>query len=107
MPTENQWIAASFTDEGYQKSLMPSTAENSPSAMLGGVWEMTSTNYIPLARISKTDIIDILTQYNTQTDMVVKGGSYVNKPSEIDNYSVGVTYRSLCSDYMGFRIVWN
>ena len=120
LPTENQWIAASLkTDLKYQRSLAPTEAVDSPSAMLGGVWEMTGTEFIPLSRIadiqaaqskaqSKTlEAIETLQAYDTQVDMVIKGGSYVLGVNDIDQYSVGTTYRSLCSDFMGFRIAWN
>ena len=113
LPSENQWIAASLTDTegGYQKSLMPSAAEGSPAAMLGGLWELTSTKFIPLARISADVQIEgvdsLLDRYGIATDMVVKGGSYVNDPSEVDRYTVGITTREFCSSYMGFRVVWN
>ena len=113
LPSENQWIAASLTDTegGYQKSLMPSASEGSPSAMLGGVWEMTSTMFIPLSRIVADFQVDraneILESYGVQTDMVVKGGSYVNAAGSVDRYTVGAASRSFCSPYMGFRIAWN
>ena len=113
LPTENQWIAASLTDTegGYQKSLMPSASEGSPSAMLGGVWEMTSTRLIPLSRIAADFQVeranDILDSYGVLTDMVVKGGSYVNSAGSVDRYTVGAASRSFCSPYMGFRIAWN
>lgn len=113
LPTENQWIAASFTDieNGYQRSLAPSVAENFPSAMLGSVWEMTGTPFIPLARIHSQDMVErthaLLDSYETPVDMVIKGGSYANGYGTIDRYSVGTTYRSLCSDFMGFRIAWD
>ncbi len=109
LPTEDQWIAASLTDAegGFQKSLMPSTAEGCPAAMLGSVWEMTGTRFVPLSRISDSDISEVLDSFDVQTDMVVKGGSYVSDLKSIDRYTVGVTTRSLCSDFMGFRIAWN
>ena len=113
LPSENQWIAASFTDyeNGYQRSLAPSEAQDFPSAMLGSVWEMTGTPFIPLARIHSLDSVErayeLLTQFATPVDMVVKGGSYANGYGTVDRYSVGTTYRSLCSDYMGFRIAWD
>ncbi len=113
LPTENQWIAASFTDyeNGYQRSLAPSEAQDFPSAMLGSVWEMTGTPLIPLSRIHSQDMVgsvcDLLEEFGTPVDMVVKGGSYANGFQTVDRYSVGTTYRSLCSDYMGFRIAWD
>ena len=113
LPSEDQWIAASLTDKegGFQKSLMPSTAEGAPSAMLGSVWEMTDSAFIPMARIADNALIteaeETLKDFGCPTDMIVKGGSFVSDMKTIDRYSVGVTYRSLCSDYMGFRIAWN
>lgn len=110
LPTENQWIAASLTDTegGFQKSLTPSEATSFPEAMLGGVWEMTGTAYVPLSRLDgSSEVYKVLEKYSTKADTVVKGGSYVNDKNSIDAYSTGIAYKSLCSDYMGFRIAWN
>ena len=113
LPSESQWIAASLTDKegGFQRSLMPSNAENAPAAMLGSVWEMTGTRFIPLSRLADDTTLlkaqEILARMDSSTDMVVKGGSFVSNMNTTDRYSVGATYRSLCSDYMGFRIAWN
>ncbi len=113
LPSEDQWIAANFTDSegGFQRSLMPSAAEKAPAAMLGSVWEMTGTRFIPMARIADEEALsqalETLEAFSSNTDMVIKGGSYVSDMSSIDRYSTGVTYRSLCSDYMGFRVAWN
>ena len=113
LPSEDQWIAASLTDSegGFQRSLMPSAAEKAPAAMLGSVWEMTSTRFIPMARIADevtlSKALDTLDAFNSPTDMVVKGGSYVSDMNSIDRFSTGATYRSLCSDFMGFRVAWN
>ncbi|MBQ7644135.1 MAG: SUMF1/EgtB/PvdO family nonheme iron enzyme, partial [Spirochaetales bacterium] len=113
LPSEDQWIAASFTDSegGFQRSLMPSAAEKAPAAMLGSVWEMTGTRFIPMARIADeatlSQALETLDTFDSNTDMVIKGGSYVSDMSSIDRYSTGVAYRSLCSDYMGFRVAWN
>lgn len=109
LPTEDQWIAATLTgaDEGYQKSLMPSVESTSPSAMLGGVWEFTDTSYVPLSRISDYDAQACIEELDANVDVVVKGGSYVNSAGDVDVFTVGTTYRNMCSDFMGFRIVWN
>ena len=114
LPDENQWIAACLSDRnpGYQRSLLPSEPEGAPSAMLGGVWEMTGSAFIPLSRISDADDVAkaraILSENGTPADIVLKGGSYVSSNYRtIDCYTMGTAYRSLCSDYMGFRIAWN
>ena len=113
LPSEDQWIAASLTDKegGFQRSLMPSAAAGAPAAMLGSVWEMTGSRFIPTARIANAETLlnaeETLKLFDSPTDMIVKGGSFVSDMNSIDRYSVGATYRSLCSDYMGFRIAWN
>ena len=113
LPTENQWIAATLSDTegGFQKSLMPSVNENCPSALLGGLWEFTSTPYIPLSRLvsasQSNQAVSVLESLDVQASMIVKGGSYVNVASEVNAYTVGTAYRSLCSDFTGFRVVWN
>ena len=109
LPTEDQWIAATLTGagEGYQKSLMPSIETSTPSAMLGGVWELTDTSYVPLSRISDYDAQTCIAELDANVDIVVKGGSYVNSASDVDAFTVGTTYRNMCSDFMGLRIVWN
>ena len=72
---------------------------------------MTNTRFIPMARIADESLLnqalDTLQELRCATDMVVKGGSYVSDMNSIDRYSTGATYRSLCSDFMGFRIAWN
>lgn len=109
LPTEDQWIAATLTGagEGYQKSLMPSIESSIPSAMLGGVWELTDTSYVPLSRISDYDAQSCIAELDANVDVVVKGGSYVNSAGDVDVFTVGTTYRNMCSDFMGLRIVWN
>lgn len=113
MPSENQWMAACLADTegGYQKSLMPSAAEKAPASLLGGLWDMTSTRFIPLSRIAADSqvekAVEVLDRYGANTDMVVKGGSYVNDQSEISMYTTGLTSRSFCSAFIGFRIAWN
>ncbi|MBQ7729809.1 MAG: hypothetical protein IJT86_05575, partial [Spirochaetales bacterium] len=113
LPSENQWMAACLSDSegGYQKSLMPSAAEKAPASLLGGLWDMTSTRFIPLSRIAADSQVEkadeVLDRYDADTDMVVKGGSYVNDQSEISMYTTGLTSRSFCSSFIGFRIAWN
>ena len=113
LPSENQWMAACLSDSegGYQKSLMPSAAEKAPASLLGGLWDMTSTRFVPLSRIAADSqvekAVEVLDRYDADTDMVVKGGSYVNDQSEISMYTTGLTSRSFCSSFIGFRIAWN
>jgi len=74
--------------------------------MLGGVWEFTNTPYIPLSRIvDDRDQLISFVKNNYNSDIIVKGGSLLNK--SIDINSVGAMDKSACFEYMGFRIAYN
>ncbi|MCF0238487.1 MAG: SUMF1/EgtB/PvdO family nonheme iron enzyme, partial [Sphaerochaetaceae bacterium] len=108
LPTNDQWIASYLadTEKGFQKTLLPLISETGPSAMLGGLWELTSSYYIPLSKLDNYNVENLLTEYQTPTDIIVKGGSYVSSINDIKPYTIGTVYRELCSDYMGFRVAW-
>ncbi len=106
MPTESQWISCciSCPNTGMQKSLVPAVISNFPSAMLGGVWELTSSDYIP--HISEKDAAyNFILSTGASLESIIKGGSYISK-TEINALDVGTAPKNLCSDYMGFRIIW-
>lgn len=107
LPTETQWMKASLvSDQNYQRTLVSASTEDKPVSMFGGLWEMTSSSYIPGSRYS--DLADkVFVENGGVSEVAVKGGSYVNTASSIDSYTTGTTALSTCSDYMGFRVVWN
>ncbi len=111
LPTEEQWTRAALSVQGkeYTKALLTIDMDTTaPSAMLGGVWEFTSTRFIPLARVSGAyvEIQRLADAAGLSTDMVVKGGSYINSPTDIGVATVGTADRAACGEYTGMRIVW-
>ena len=106
MPSEAEWYQAASSAEGsaYASSILSldNGSHTSPLSMLGGLWEFTSSAYVPLSRIDGMtyDAGDI-----SQSDIIVKGGSYINDPSDISRETVGVMRREVCSDYTGLRLV--
>jgi len=110
IPTQEMWTLAALQakDKSYTKSLTITDGDKStPLAMLGGVWEFTQSPYIPLQRV--TGYQEVATLYQTfvlSSDVSVKGGSYLNAPSSIDENTVGVVDTTACGDLIGFRIAW-
>lgn len=106
MPSEAEWYQAASSAEGraYASSILSldNSSHTSPLSMLGGLWEFTSSAYVPLSRIDGMtyDAGDL-----SQSDIIVKGGSYINDPSDISRETVGVMRREVCSDYTGLRLV--
>lgn len=95
-------LAIALSREQYQKSLFIPSATTSPIALLGGVWELTRDEYIPLERYLERTIEN----KGMVEDIIIKGGSYLNEPSFIDRASIGVMKKNQCSATSGFRIVW-
>ena len=107
IPTEKEWYTASFStkDKEYVTSLV--YVENNPTtptAMLGLLWEFTSTPFIPLSRTTDYDKIINLGNMYGYDDVIVKGGSYVSDPSSISIDTVGITSKSTCSEFCGLRL---
>ncbi|MFA6687925.1 MAG: formylglycine-generating enzyme family protein [Sphaerochaetaceae bacterium] len=111
LPSEAQWTRAALNvqDKAYAKALLTvDTDESSPSAMLGGVWEFTSTPFLPLARLGGAyeRLLGIADTFSLDTDRIVKGGSFVNSPSDIGIDTVGAIEPNACGEYTGMRIAW-
>lgn len=105
LPSEAQWYLASLSASGrpYSRSLISVGSDGScPDSLRGGLWEFTSTAYVPLSRAEGL-VIDASSI--PESDIIVKGGSYINDPAEVTNETVGVMQRSVTSDYAGFRLV--
>lgn len=107
LPSEAEWYIASLdaADKSYARSLVSvDTDLSSPASVMGGLWEFTSTAYVPLSR---AEGLTLSTGEIDFTDVVVKGGSYINSASEVTRESVGVMPRGVTSDYAGFRLARN
>lgn len=106
LPTEEQWtLSCLVADSNYQTTLVSASNSDKPVAMLGGLWELTDTYYIPGDLNSTSEAQTLLKEFNVISDVIVKGGSYINKANEVTAYSCGTSPMNLCSDYMGFRVV--
>ncbi len=110
LPTQEMWSMASQNRkrEAYETSLSISPTDmDEPQALLGGVWEITQSPFIPLSRLAEhARAMDLHKQFGLNTQPIVKGGSYLNNPNSITPYTVGVVDPDACGDQIGFRIAW-
>ena len=107
IPTEAEWTVAALSCSGkrYTTSLMAADNDDtSPSFMMGQLWEMTSTPYIPLSRVCGYDKAVELGEAFPYDDIIVKGGSYLNRPGAITVDTVGAVGRAATSPYVTLRI---
>jgi formylglycine-generating enzyme required for sulfatase activity len=103
LPSNNEIeLAISASNREYQKSLFMPSNILTPIALLGGVWELTRDEYIPLTRYLQRTIED----KELIEDVIIKGGSYLNNAATVDKASIGVMKKNQCSATTGFRIVW-
>lgn len=103
LPTEAQWELAALANssKAYATTLVPVPDGNGPVALRGGVWELTSSAFIPLSRyLGPADPVP------SNLPVIVKGGSLLNDPKFTTAATVGVQSASTCSETTGFRIVW-
>lgn len=110
LPSEEEWLSASaFSNDGYQTLLVSLSDAKGPHAMFGGVWEMTSSYYVPLSSGASEyqALQNLLKELGCECEIVVKGGSYVNSSSAINAQSRGAFPANIGSEYLGFRIVWD
>ena len=109
LPSEAEWeTAGQFSNDGYQSLLVSLSDAKGPHAMLGGVWEMTSSYYVPLTdSVSDAQVQNLIRELGSDCEIVVKGGSYVNSASKINTLTRGAAPATMCSEYMGFRIAWD
>jgi iron(II)-dependent oxidoreductase len=106
LPSEAQWSLAAQGVTDYRQTLtLDDDGSTTPSSLLGGVWELTDTRYIPLSRLcGYTEIHQLADRWNMDGDVIVKGGSYLN--NDITASQVGVVRRDACGDQLGMRIAW-
>lgn len=110
LPTEAMYSVAAHSHPNLQFTFaLTATAseDGAPGGLLGGVWEMTQSPFIPLSRLLEGEEIRTLhTHFGLRTDPIVVGGSYLNDPAEISLHSVGVISPHACADQIGLRIAW-
>ncbi|MCR5732595.1 MAG: formylglycine-generating enzyme family protein [Sphaerochaetaceae bacterium] len=101
LPTEAELELASYlSTEEFSSSLLYSDYTQGPKSLNGGLWELTSTAFLPLSRVA--DCYDLS---NLEIgDVVVKGGSFISDPNSVDSYTVGALDRKDTSEYLGFRL---
>ena len=103
LPSQAEWEAAGSGESSYARTLTAYRSGIRPAGMLGGVWEMTRSPFIPLERYLGYSI----EPKETEVMMILKGGSYLNDEQSVDTASVGLIAQDECSDTAGFRIVWD
>jgi formylglycine-generating enzyme required for sulfatase activity len=110
LPTEAMWTLAALQQNElkYNTSLSPYPDYSSgPVSLLGGVWELTQTPYIPLSRLTGyEESLALHEAFSLQMQPIVKGGSYLNDPQTITAHTVGVIEPDACGDQIGFRVAW-
>lgn len=111
IPSQEYWSSAAITsnefiNNTYSKSLI-SLVQNSqvPQLMLGGVWEFTSSSFLPYSRlVDSTNVLNNIENLDLNVDVIVKGGSILNSATNVSN--VGVMEKDSCFDYLGFRVIY-
>ncbi len=104
LPTEAEFeiMAKSAEDKAYASSLtVVDNDTTSPVSVMGGLWEFTSSHYVPLSRVVDYDKLSNL----EEADIIVKGGSYVNDSDTITAASVGVMRKDMTSEFAGIRLI--
>lgn len=104
LPSEAQWetAASSVRQKPYLSTTVAMVQSDGPSGMLGGYWEFTGDDHVPLARYLGREAAFT----SLASDVVVKGGSYLNDPARITSTIVGILGRAECSETAGFRVAW-
>lgn len=106
LPTLYEWYVAALSSENkkYVSSLV--FVENdsaTPTSLMGQLWDMTSTVYMPLMRLVDEETISRLSLLFPFDDIIVMGGSYVNE--DVTRNDVGIASKSKSSEFNGFRLV--
>ncbi len=107
LPSEAEWtvMANSTKDIPYATSMYAlNVNKNYPTTVMGGLWEFTSSYYLPLSRLLDYNKLQELAKSHDKDDIIIKGGSYINKSSEIDKDDVGIITQTQTSPYVGIRL---
>lgn len=106
LPSEVEWTVASLSakDKKYVTSLVFIEKDSTtPTSLMGGLWDMTETEYIPLRRLCDYDRVRELEEKYDSQDIILKGGSFVSSSVSISDVAVATKYN--CSEFNGFRLV--
>lgn len=106
LPTLSEWTVAalSASDKDYVTSLVfVENNSSTPTSLMGQLWDMTETQYIPLMRLLDEETISDLETLFPFDDIIVMGGSYVNDNVTLED--TGVAHKYSCSEFNGFRLV--
>ncbi|MCH3916273.1 MAG: formylglycine-generating enzyme family protein [Spirochaetia bacterium] len=109
LPTEEMWEEASYLNQSnFALSLVNLDDSNARfKMMMGGVWEMTSTPYVPLARLvpaNKSTLEGELADRSLACDYIVKGGSVLD--DSVSRHTVGAVGPTRLNPTLGFRLAW-
>ena len=106
LPTLTEWTVAalSSSEKTYVTSLVFVESDSStPTALMGQLWDMTATPYMPLMRLVSSETVSRLSSLYPYDDIIVMGGSYVNENISVED--IGTSAKSSCSSFNGFRLV--
>ena len=106
LPTLAEWTVAalSASDKPYVTSIIfVENDSTTPTGLMGQLWDMTSSIYMPLMRLVPEETVSKLESLFPYDDIIVMGGSYVNE--NISAEDIGTAGKSSCSEFNGFRLV--
>ncbi len=106
LPSFEEWTVAALSavDKDYVTSLVYKENNSStPTSLMGQLWDMTESVYIPLMRLVDSETVSRLETLFPFDDIIVAGGSYVNENVSIED--MGTAHKYSCSEFNGFRLV--
>ncbi len=106
LPTLTEWTVAAESAENkkYVDGLIyRETDDSTPTALMGQLWDMTESVYMPLMRLIDSSKVSYLSSLYPYDDIIVMGGSYINKNITIN--TIGTATKESCSEFNGFRLV--
>jgi len=106
LPTFTEWTVAALSaaEKDYVTSLVfVENNSSTPTSLMGQLWDMTESVYIPLMRLVGEETLSSLETLFPYDDIIVAGGSYVNENISLED--MGTAHKYSCSEFNGFRLV--
>ncbi len=106
LPTYAEWTVAALSaqDKDYVTSIVfVENNSSTPTGLMGQLWDMTESVYIPLMRLVDSETLSSLETLFPYDDIIVAGGSYVNENISLED--TGTVHKYSCSEFNGFRLV--